>query len=86
MCHQHEQDQSGSDGDVEWMNTKAPRSGHQSTSVLAGLSCNAWTSSRRRLCQCRPTDTLAMRQHPTGQKSVVCITPAAAGHRRKGIR
>jgi len=26
MCHQHEQDQSGSDADVERMNTRAPQS------------------------------------------------------------
>jgi len=26
MCHQHEQDKSGSDADVEQMNTRAPQS------------------------------------------------------------
>jgi len=33
MCHQHEQDQSGSDADVERMNTRAPHS-HQSQWTL----------------------------------------------------
>jgi len=35
MCHQHKQDQSGSDADVEQMNTRAPR-------VLNFLGYQSW--------------------------------------------